>query len=210
MSLDDFNFRITSDGKVETHGIDWGRPLVILHRNANHVVVRRAGHMTWCGVGSPQYYVETLYMLLKLKNESKVSAEKSLDGRAFTRSWASILKKREPGRKWKPVVTELIADCNLLGKGIPMPAVMEPKKPRAAKPKREPDNNFKIVASSPHYAKLAAIVTERGVYGTLSVLAEVIRQHTNPAWEKDPKLKREQRRRAEAIATSILKARDAV
>lgn len=105
-----------ADGKehVTTPGIDWGRPLEILYRThlkvrvGTQLVLRREGHSSWGGRFSLRDYSRTLYMLVKLSKEL-VSAESSLNGRAFTRMYATVLEEVEPGRAWRPAVAKLIA-----------------------------------------------------------------------------------------------------
>lgn len=104
-----FTAEIRSD-QLMSHGVDWGRPLEILFRKGNQLVLRRKGHMTWSGVGMPFNYAETLYMRVELGAEN-ISARDSVNGRAFTRDFAVVLAYQEPGHKWRPVLQKLIADA---------------------------------------------------------------------------------------------------
>lgn len=111
-SIDNWTAKIDGD-VVRTPGVDWGRPLEILHRHKNRLVLRRKGHMTWSGIGS-SIYAETLYMLVELRGGS-----------------ATVIEEAEPGRKYRPVVANLIKKCG--GK-------YEPPPPKEKKPKKEHPN----------------------------------------------------------------------
>jgi hypothetical protein len=98
-----FPFRIDND-IVRTPGIDFGRPLQILHRGAKRlrgtelprrVVVRRAGYMAWAGRFSPQEYQPTQYMIIEFLDEKT----------------AHVVEDVEPGRKAKPAIEGLKAKC---------------------------------------------------------------------------------------------------
>lgn len=105
------HFTCEVDGNiVRSPGIDWGRPLEILHQNRNLLVLRRKGHMTWASLGQ-QRYAETLYMFVQL-GEERVSARHSVNGKAFTLKFADVLERVEPGTKWRAAVKRLIARCD--------------------------------------------------------------------------------------------------
>ncbi len=112
LSLKNWSAKIDGD-VVRTPGVDWGRPLEILHRHKNRLVLRRKGHMTWAGIGSTEY-AETLYMLVEVKGTT-----------------ATVIEEAEPGRKYATAVADLIKKCG--GKYKPPP-------PKPKKPKKEHSN----------------------------------------------------------------------
>jgi len=112
-SLDTFNAEL--DGSVvHSPGIDWGRKLEVLHQKGKYVVVRRKGHMTWGGNYSPRNYAETLYMLLRL-DPQHVTAKESLNGKAYDKTVAAVLRSCEPGKDWRTAVTMLKTQCDAEG-----------------------------------------------------------------------------------------------
>jgi len=100
LGLDRWRCKIDGD-VVRTPGVDWGRPLKILHRHKNRLVLRRNGHMTWASIGQ-QTYAETLYMLVEV-----------------SRDMATVIEEVEPGRKYRAAVADLIKKCG--GKYKPPP-----------------------------------------------------------------------------------------
>ena len=98
-----FSARIDND-IVRTPGIDFGRPLQILHRGTKRIartdiprllVVRRQGHMYWAGRFSPQEYQPTEYMIIEF-----------LDAKT-----AHVIEQITPGRRPKPAIEALKAKC---------------------------------------------------------------------------------------------------
>jgi len=133
LGLDRWRCKIDGD-VVRTAGVDWGRPLEILHRHKNRLVLRRKGHMTWSSIGQ-QAYAETLYMLVEVK-----------------RGMARVIEEAEPGRKYRPAVADLIKKCGgmavrqgaratqLAEQAPPVPVSPPIAKPPPPKPKKEHPN----------------------------------------------------------------------
>lgn len=114
-----FNFNASIDeerGELKTPGIDWGRPLKIIHRAGDYVIARCGGHATWSGVGMPWTYAPSTLMLIRTGIVEDVSALQSLDGVPYTRTCAEVIEEIEPGRRWKKALDALIASCNALAK----------------------------------------------------------------------------------------------
>lgn len=92
-----FGTRAHADGDVlRTPGVDYGRPLKIIYRNGNRLVVRRAGCKQWCSVGQSEY-TPTLYILLELRGNMMFE-----------------LKQITPGHNWRPALKQLLAECDSL------------------------------------------------------------------------------------------------
>lgn len=82
------------DDRVLTPGHDWGKPLMILHRKGNHLLIRRDGHMTWAGNWQPWEYAPTLYMVVEVKTDKN-------NVHGYT---AHVLAEEEPGRKYRDCI----------------------------------------------------------------------------------------------------------
>jgi hypothetical protein len=95
---------------VRTPGVDFGRPLEILHRKGDYLVLRCKGHMTWCSVGE-QRYAETHYDLVQVGKE-KISAKRSFTNKAWTREFFEVIERVEPGLKWREALKKLIERCD--------------------------------------------------------------------------------------------------
>ena len=95
---------------LETPGVDFGRPLEILHRKDNQLVIRCKGSSHWSGIGMPRSYGETEYMRVLLSEET-VTAKQSLNGKAYTKQTMTIIERVSPGRKWKFALKTLIDLC---------------------------------------------------------------------------------------------------
>ena len=105
-SLVQYRAELSKDGKtLDSPGVDWGKPLVIQHSNGTHYVIRRAGHMTWSGVGM-QEYEGTLYMLVRLEPKGG-------------KTYMTILSaKLYPGRKWRECLATLVKQCDEAAKSV--------------------------------------------------------------------------------------------
>ncbi len=104
--MNSFTAEISGD-ILKSHGVDFGRPLEILARNGNRLLIRRKGHMYWSGIGN-QNYAETRYMIVELKPKH-TSAKNSINGKAQDFQTAEVLEEVEPGKFWQKAVKELKA-----------------------------------------------------------------------------------------------------
>ena len=81
-------------GILRTPGIDFGRPLKIVHEHHGWYVVKRAGCRQWCSQGQDEYTPMEL-MLIAVSNDL---------GR--------VVREERPGHKWKDTLKVFINLCN--------------------------------------------------------------------------------------------------
>jgi hypothetical protein len=104
-----FTAKINARGILESPHVDFGKPLVIVHRRGRYLVVRCAGHGFWKGRGQRQEYVPTEYMLLRMDRTTW-----TLNGVQVEKSVAVVVRRAKPGREWKPCLLAMKMTCDEL------------------------------------------------------------------------------------------------
>lgn len=86
-------FILEGQDEIYTPGIDYGRPIKILSKTGDRMILQVPGHMVWAGNYQPRRYYGALYM----------AAVDGGDG------FMDVVMEEQPGRKWRPVVDRFSA-----------------------------------------------------------------------------------------------------
>lgn len=98
--MKEFFVRKIENNCLITPGIDWGRPMQIIHQAGDFFVVKRNAHQFFGGIGL-RSFAPTFYALYRLE----------IIDRGFQ---AFEIEKHEPGHYWKPIVKQLKQRCDEL------------------------------------------------------------------------------------------------
>jgi len=82
--------------RVETPGVDWESRVKLVHRRGAYAVLHFSSGSHWTGNWTPRETHPARWMLVRLERV-KISAKRSLVGRAFTKDEATIVEEHEPG-----------------------------------------------------------------------------------------------------------------